>query len=439
MITLPEGWTEEPFSQVARYATGRTPARAKAAYWKGVANQVPWVAISDMEEYGTVSRTKESISEEAFHDVFRGRMVPAGTLLMSFKLTIGRVATLGIPACHNEAIISIYPREGVDQRYLGYFLSQVEYADHQDRQVKGNTLNQAKIDRIPVLLPPAREQSDIADVLDHCRRGIDTERAAGETTSALKRATMTHLFTCGLRDERQKESEIGLLPESWKFISLGSVYETQLGKMLSQKAHGGKSPKSYLRNKNVQWGRLDLSDLNVMDFDEREAVKFSLRSGDLLVCEGGIIGRAAIWRGELEECYYQKALHRVRPRTDAASNEFLRHWLSYSFEHQNLYNIGGASSTIAHLPQALLDGLQIPLPPPDEQREIVDILEALDRKIALHRQKQAVLEELFQSLLHKLMTGEVRVGEFDLKTLTRSATHPGGTEPLDSRRPLAEA
>ncbi len=119
MNELPEGWTVEPFSQVASYTTGRTPARANPAYWAKGERQVPWVAISDMEQYGTIVETAESVSALAFENVFRERIVPAGTLIMSFKLTIGRVATLGIPACHNEAIISIFPREGVDQRYLG--------------------------------------------------------------------------------------------------------------------------------------------------------------------------------------------------------------------------------------------------------------------------------------------------------------------------------
>jgi type I restriction enzyme S subunit len=187
--------------------------------------------------------------------------------------------------------------------------------------------------------------------------------------------------------------------------------------MLSQKAHGGDSPKPYLRNKNVQWGRLDLTDLLVMDFVEREAKKFRLMPGDLLICEGGIIGRAATWHGELKECYYQKALHRVRARSKAAGNEFLCQWLSFSFEHQNLYSLGGASSTIAHIPQVILDGLRIPLPSEHEQLEIVAILCALDRKIDLHLQKRAALEELFRSLLLKLMTGEIHVGDLGLSAL----------------------
>ena len=223
MNELPEGWTVEPFSQIASYTTGRTPARANPAYWAKGERLVPWVAISDMEQYGTIVETAESVSALAFENVFRKRIVPAGTLIMSFKLTIGRVATLGIPACHNEAIISIFPREGVDQRYLGYFLSQVDYTDHQDRQIKGNTLNQSKIDQIQVVLPSSSEQSRIADVLDKCRLGINTERAAEKTAEELKRACMHELFRRGLRGEPLKETEIGPVPESWEVVPLGSL------------------------------------------------------------------------------------------------------------------------------------------------------------------------------------------------------------------------
>ena len=104
------------------------------------------------------------------------------------------------------------------------------------------------------------------------------------------------------------ETEIGYLPKTWQLQRLGDVFETQLGKMLSQKAHGGDAPRPYLRNKNVQWGSIDTSDMLQMDFSEREKAKFLLRSGDLLVCEGGAPGRSAIWNGTINECYYQKAL-----------------------------------------------------------------------------------------------------------------------------------
>ncbi len=101
------------------------------------------------------------------------------------------------------------------------------------------------------------------------------------------------------------------LPPGWAMTTLGEIAETQLGKMLSAKARTGNGGRPYLRNKNVQWGRIELDDLLHMDFTEAEFEKFRLRPGDLLVCEGGEVGRAALWRGTIADCAFQKALHRV--------------------------------------------------------------------------------------------------------------------------------
>ena len=133
------------------------------------------------------------------------------------------------------------------------------------------------------------------------------------------------------------ETEIGHLPRTWPLHRLSDVFETQLGKMLSQKAHGGHDPKPYLRNKNVQWGRINASDMLQMDFSDREQAKFRLAPGDLLICEGGVPGRAAIWRGEIKECYYQKgrftgwAVREMEPSSNTFGNE---HWLRFAFDLQ---------------------------------------------------------------------------------------------------------
>lgn len=196
--TVPDGWTEANFADIADYSIGRTPARARAEYWVNDGDNVPWVAISDMKPHGTITATKETISGLAFKESFGGRVVPAGTLLMSFKLTIGRVATLGIDACHNEAIMSIYPHEGINQRYLGYYLSQVDYTEHHDRQIKGNTLNKAKIDRIPILLPPEPEQEAIADVLDLIIRAQELGSRLTSLAEGLRTTAMDQLMTGAL-------------------------------------------------------------------------------------------------------------------------------------------------------------------------------------------------------------------------------------------------
>ena len=116
----------------------------------------------------------------------------------------------------------------------------------------------------------------------------------------------------------------------WSYSSIGELFEVQLGKMLSKKAKQGLNPKPYLANFNVQWNKIDVSELNVMDFNEREMEKFRLKCGDILVCEGGEISRSAIWNGEIEECYYQKALHRLRPiDKDVIDPEFMVIYMDY--------------------------------------------------------------------------------------------------------------
>jgi type I restriction enzyme, S subunit len=200
------------------------------------------------------------------------------------------------------------------------------------------------------------------------------------------------------------ETEIGHFPATWHVQRLGELFETQLGKMLSQKARVGNSPKPYLRNKNVQWGRIDVSDMLYMDFDDRETEKFRLCAGDLLVCEGGEPGRAAIWNGALTECFYQKALHRLRPRDGRILSEFMNHWLRFSFDLQNLYGVAGASSTIAHLPEVQLKSLPIPVPPLPEQRKIAAVLGLAHRAIEQQERLIALTTELKKTLLHKLFT-----------------------------------
>lgn len=159
------------------------------------------------------------------------------------------------------------------------------------------------------------------------------------------------------------------LPLGWAQVLLGEVGTTQLGRMLSARRETGLSPKPYLRNRDVQWGKINVSDLPVMDFGKEDAERFLLRSGDVLVCEGGEVGRAAIWNGQLAECYYQKALHRIRTSAD-----LLPEFLVYMLEHYaktRKFEEYISGSTIAHLPQEDLRELPIPLPSIPEQKRIV--------------------------------------------------------------------
>ena len=455
---IPEGWTTKYFGEVADYSAGRTPARAIAEYWGGTDTGVPWVSISDMTEFGVISDPKERITNLALEKVFRGKTVPAGTLLMSFKLTIGRVATLGVNACHNEAIISIFPSEGIDQRFLGYFLAQVDYEALQDRQVKGNTLNRDKIDRIKVLLPPPDEQSCIADVLDTVQFSICLQDEILTGTQELKRAAMQTLFTRGLRGEAQKETEIGLVPEGWEVVNLGALGRIGNGstpkRATSHYWIGGTYP--WLTSAKVYDRNIVVAEQFVTESALKECHLPRIKPGAVLIAITGqgktlvpfpvgfvdtgkspptLDSRASGNDGQVKpvsgirhiqmetvlghcavlsiEATINQHLAYVEVDTSMAAPSFVRGYLETQYDFLRQVGAGGGSTKGA-LTCAFLRGLPVPVPPVlDEQHEIVGILDAIDRKIDLHRRKRAVLEELFRALLHKLMTGEIRAGDLD--------------------------
>jgi len=99
-----------------------------------------------------------------------------------------------------------------------------------------------------------------------------------------------------------KQTEAGVIPQSWNVTTIGDEFSIQLGKMLDAEKNVG-VPKPYLGNRAVQWGQIDLSDIGFIKLTSSDLQRFRLREGDLLVCEGGEIGRAAIWRQSIEECY----------------------------------------------------------------------------------------------------------------------------------------
>ena len=162
------------------------------------------------------------------------------------------------------------------------------------------------------------------------------------------------------------------IPDGWAWARLGTIAETELGKMLDASKNKG-APRQYLRNINVRWGSFDLSDLLEMRIQDSEIERYSICKGDLVVCEGGEPGRCAIWR-EDEPVFFQKALHRVRPFV--ASSEFLYYLFRaiMATAQMEKYYTG---TTIKHLTGQALKSLPVPLPPSNEQVRIIEKLHQL--------------------------------------------------------------
>ncbi len=154
-----------------------------------------------------------------------------------------------------------------------------------------------------------------------------------------------------------------------------------------------------------------------MDFTEKEQAKFELKNGDILICEGGEVGRTAIWRNEISECYFQKAIHRLRPKDGRIRPEIFLYHMMNAFLIRQSYGVVGTDTTIAHLPGMKLKALEVPLPPEDEQDEIVRVLKGIDEKISAEENRQNALAALFQTLLRSLMTGKIRVNDLDMSAV----------------------
>lgn len=424
---IPDGWRVETLENVADYSTGRTPSRDNPKYWEESDAAVPWVSISDMKPFATVRSTRERISASAFHEVFRARCAPAGTLLMSFKLTIGRVATLGMDACHNEAIIALRPKSGIDQRFLGYFLSQIDYEDLQDRQIKGNTLNQEKIDRLSISLPPVAEQVTISDALDLARSALDCESRVEAATRQLKAAALRELFTRGLRRGPQRESDFGAVPDAWRMVALDRCAAVQTGVAKGRTFLDTEMVDvPYLRVANVQNGHLDLREMKLIRIRKSEVDRYRLQTGDVVLTEGGDfdkLGRGFIWRSEIDLCVHQNHVFAVRPDRSRLLPEFFAYQAQSEYGRAYFLKVAHKTTNLACINSTKLKAFPVLIPPTlDEQKEIVEVLDAIDRKIDLHKRKRVVLEKLFNALLHKLVTGEIRVADLDLSALDATVT-----------------
>jgi type I restriction enzyme S subunit len=275
---------------------------------------------------------------------------------------------------------------------------------------------------IPFFVPSLPEQAAIVRFCDQIDRRIRQYIRAKQKLIKLldeqKQAIINRAVTRGLdANVRLKHSGIERLanvPAHWEVAALRHRYQQALGKMLDGKRVTGEHLLPYLRNTDVQWDRINIDNLPRMDIAPSEYDRYTVKNGDLLVCEGGEIGRCAIWDGQMDVCGFQKALHRLRPiKRERDVPRFLYFALRVAASNKAFSD--GHVSTIAHLTGDKLRAQRFAFPPKVEQEAIVRALDRqlglVDRSKAATRREIDVLVEYRTRLIADVVTGKIDVHE----------------------------
>jgi len=377
--------------KVARLGTGHTPSRSVDAYWDPAECSIPWLTLADVWQLrdGSVSvvhETKEKISPLGLASSAAVRH-PAGTVAFSRTASVGFSCILGTDMATSQDFVTWTCGPKLDPRYLLWVLR----AERDDilRRSQGSThktIYMPDIEQLTIPLPPIDEQRRIVEYLDQETSRVDEVVA--------KRDRMLHLLdsrAVGLAAEMISGSNIEAaervkqadwlppIPASWGWSPVSAHFDVTLGRMLNAARAAAGTLKPYVRNVNVRWDRVDVSDVAVMDFPPHEQGRYRLHAGDLLINEGGAgVGRAAIWDGQIEECYFQKSVLRLRPLRDVNSRWFVE--CMRVAVAQRVPLVEGNVSTIPHLPAEMIRTLRFPFPPREIQERQLTWLDAHRRR-----------------------------------------------------------
>jgi type I restriction enzyme S subunit len=405
-------WSECPLESIARTTSGGTPDRKRPEFYGGT---IPWVKSGELND-GYIFSTEETLTPLGVKDS-SAKVFPSGTLLMAmYGATVGKTAILKVNAATNQAVCAIFPdQEKVDADFLRYFLidERQEFLKQRYGGAQPN-ISQNVIRNFLIRRPPVPEQRKIAAVLRVARRAMEQEAQLLALTLELKKALLHQLFTTGLRGEPQKETEIGPVPKSWEVKPLGEyLCEAQYGLSAKGAVTG---PYALLRMTNQQRGRISPDNLQFVDLSAQQFEKFRVKKHDILFNRTNsheLVGRTAIF--DLDgDFVFASYLIRLRTNADHLRPHFLNHYFNWDETQVRLKSIAARAVSQSNISASRLRGFSVPVPEPDEQDEIVSQIDCLRAKSELHARKKELLEDLFRTLLHELMTAQIRLPALDL-------------------------
>ena len=415
---IPKQWTESSIGKIVVKAKQRDPRKKPDETFQ-------YVDVSSVSnESFKITSATPTIGSEAPSRA-RKAIETDDVLFATVRPTLKRIAL--VPQKHDGAIASTgycvlrCDKAKADPGFVYFFL----ITDHFNARMAGlergasyPAVRDSDVKDSWLPLPPIPEQKKIAHILSMVQRAIEAQERIIQNTTELKKALMHKLFTEGLRGEPQKQTEIGLVPETWDVVPLEQIAESfQYG--TSVKCGYDVRGKAVLRIPNVVGGAVDISDLKFGKPKPNEIDNLRLQLGDLLFVRTngvkGNAGRCSMFEGEVEDCYFASYLIRVRLDPSKMNPTFLN---EYSRTETGSSFLSGKSIRTAdgkfNINSGMLKTMFVPVPAIGEQKEIASALALIDAKFSSARTKKTVLQDLFRSLLHELMTAKTRVKGIEL-------------------------
>ena len=386
---IPNSWVWATLGDIGTWQAGGTPSRSNKTYYGG---SIPWLKTGDLND-GLITDIPESITEEAVANS-SAKINPVGSVLIAmYGATIGKLGILTFPATTNQACCACIEYYAVIQSYLFYFLlsQRTTFISKGGGGAQPN-ISKEIIVNTTIPLPPLAEQQRIVTEIQRCfalinqieQRKVDLQT----TIKQLKNRTLDLAIHGKLVSQDPNDEPASKLlkrinpkakitsdnehyPYGWQYTILGEIFTHNTGKALNSSNKEGMM-KSYLTTSNVHWDKFDFTVLKQMPYKENELDKCTVTKGDLLVCEGGDIGRSAIWNYDYDICI-QNHIHQLRAKIDLCV-AFYYYVLLYLKEN-NL--IGGKGIGLLGLSSNALHKINVPLPPLAEQYRIVQKIEEL--------------------------------------------------------------
>ena len=342
-----------------------------------VEGKIPYYGASGIVDY-----VKDYIFDESLLLVSEdGANLLARSTPIAFSVT-------GKTWINNHAHVLRFSNENL-QKFVEIYLNSISLESYVTGSAQPK-LNQKMLNGIPIPVVDDSQIEIIVNSVENLKSIIELRKQELACLDELIKARFVEMFGDVIHNSKK-----------WQVCLFAEITSSRLGKMLDAKQQTGRNSYPYLANFNVQWFRFNLENLNKMDFDEKDRAEFELREGDLLVCEGGEIGRCAVWHNELQPCFFQKALHRVRCNHQIILPDYLAWWFRYNCDYGGFSALAGAKATIAHLPGAKLKQLQVAVPPMELQEQFAVFVAQTDKsKVAV----QKALDEaqlLFDSLMQE--------------------------------------